>query len=150
MPCARSQVSSRRAHQPKSLQKIREGIYFNEKPNFENSLEKEELPIEVLNESRSYTSSLPTSPTSCEIGEQFNTWLTSWGGGSKSQRQAHQILSRVFKFFKFCCEDEEELSFEVVNFSLSSPILLFRFVDVMEEEWKLQHAGRFGFFGLNF
>ena len=87
----------------------------------------------------------PTFPTSCEIGEQFNKWLTSCGGGSKSQRQAHQILSRVFKFFKFCCEDEEELSYEVVDFGLSSPTLLFRFVDVIEEEWKLQHAGRLGY-----
>ena len=117
-------------------------IYFNEKPNLENSPEKEELSTKVLNESRSDTCSLPTFPTSCEIGEQFNKWLTSCSGGSKSQRQAHQILSRVFKFFKFCCEDEEELSYEVVDFSLSSPTLLFRFIDVMEEEWKLQHAGR--------
>ena len=76
---------------------------------------------------------------------QFNKWLTSCGGGSKSRRQAHQILSRVFKFFKFCCEDEEELSYEVVDFSLSSPTLLSRFVDVIEEEWKLQHAGRLGY-----
>ena len=120
-------------------------IYFNEKPNLENSPAKEELPTEILNESRSDTSSLPTFPTSCEIWEHFNKWLTSCGGGSKSQRQAHQILSRVFKFFKFCCEDEEKLSYEVVDFSLSSPTLLFRFVDVMEEEWKLQHAGRLGY-----
>ena len=52
-------------------------IYFNEKPKLENSPEKEELPTEVLNESRSDTSSLPTFPTSCEIGEQFNKWLTA-------------------------------------------------------------------------
>ena len=32
-----------------------------------------------------------------------------------------------------------------MDFSLSSPTLLFRFVDVMEEEWKLQHAGRLGY-----
>ena len=32
-----------------------------------------------------------------------------------------------------------------MDFSLSSPSLLFRFVDVMEEEWKLQHAGRLGY-----
>ena len=120
-------------------------IYFNEKPNLENLPEKEELSTEVLDESRSDTSSLLTFPTSCEIGEQFNKWLTSCGGGSKSQRQAHQILSRVFKFFKFCCEDKEELSYEVVDFSFSSPTLLFRFVDAMEEEWKLQHAGRLGY-----
>ena len=38
------------------------------------------------------------------------------------------IVSRCLKLLKFCCEDEEELSLDIVDFSLSSPNLLFKFV----------------------
>ncbi|CAH3170699.1 unnamed protein product [Porites lobata] len=56
-----------------------------------------------------------------------------------------QIVSRCLKFLKFCCEDEEELTFGIVDFSLCSPNLLFKFVDTMQDEWKLGHAGRIGY-----
>ena len=59
------------------------------------------------------------------------SWLTGSGGGCKSDRQAHQIVSRCLKFLKFCCEDDEDLTFEIVDFSLCSPNLLFKFVDMM-------------------
>ena len=49
------------------------------------------------------------------------------------------------KFLKFCCEDEEDVTFEIVDFSLCSPNLLFKFVDMMQDEWKLGHAGRVGY-----
>ena len=49
------------------------------------------------------------------------------------------------KFLKFCCEDDEDLTFEIVDFSLCSPNLLFKFVDVMQDEWNLGHAGRIGY-----
>ena len=55
-----------------------------------------------------------------------------------------KFSAQFSSFSSFCCEDEE-LSYKVEDFSLSSPPLLFRFVDVMEEEWKLQHAGRLGY-----
>ena len=73
------------------------------------------------------------------------TWLTGSGGGCKSDRQAHQIVSRCLKFLKFCCEDDEDLTFEIVDFSLCSPNILFKFVDMMQDEWNLGHAGRIGY-----
>ena len=75
------------------------------------------------------------------IAKSFFSWLTGSGGGCKSDRQAQQIVSRCLKFLKFCCEDEEELTFGIVDFSLCSPNLLFKFVDTMQDEWKLGHAG---------
>ena len=36
-------------------------------------------------------------------------------------------------------------TFEIVDFSLCSPNLLFKFVDMMQDEWKLGHAGRLGY-----
>ena len=49
------------------------------------------------------------------------------------------------KFLKFCREDEEKLTFDIVDFSLCSPDLLFKFVDTMQGDWKLGRAGRIGY-----
>ena len=53
-----------------------------------------------------------------KIAKNFFSWLTGSGGGCKSDRQAQQIVSKCLKFLKFCCEDEEELTFDIVDFSL--------------------------------
>ena len=82
---------------------------------------------------------------SSKIAQDFLSWLTGSGGGCKSDRQAHQIVSRCLKFLKFCCEDDEDLTFEIVDFSLCSPNPLFKFVDMMQDEWNLGHAGRIGY-----
>ena len=49
------------------------------------------------------------------------------------------------KFLKFCCTGEEELYFEVKDFSLCSPSLLFKFIDYLQEECKVGHGGRLGY-----
>ena len=79
------------------------------------------------------------------IAKNFMSWLTGSGGGCKSDRQAQQIVNRCLKFLKFCCEDEEELTFDIVDLSLCAPNLLFKFVDTMQDAWNLGHAGRIGY-----
>ena len=88
---------------------------------------------------------LPSFPASSQIGESFTKWLSGSGGGCKKDRVAQQIVKRCFKFLKFCCEDEEELSFEVLDFSLCSHSLLFKFIDYLQDECKLGHGGRLGY-----
>ena len=88
---------------------------------------------------------LPSFSLSCNIGEVFTKWLTGSGGGCKKDRAARQIVARCFKFLRFCCEDEEELTFGVVDFSLCSPNLLFKFIDYLQDECKLGHGGRLGY-----
>ena len=56
----------------------------------------------------------PTFQVSSQIGELFTKWLTGSGGGCEKDRAAQQIAKRCFQFLKFCCEDEKELSFEVL------------------------------------
>ena len=80
-----------------------------------------------------------------QIGEEFTKWLTGSGGCYKKDRPAQQIVGRCFKFLKFCCEEEEELNFEVMDFSLCSPSLMFKFIDYLQEERKLGHGGRLGY-----
>ena len=88
---------------------------------------------------------LPPFPASSQIGESFTKWLTGSGGGCKKDRVAQQIVKRCFKFLKFCCEDKEELGFEVLDFSLCSQSLLFKFIDYLQDECKLGHGGRLGY-----
>ena len=88
---------------------------------------------------------MPSFSPSSQIGEQFTTWLAGSGGGYKKDRPAQQIVNRCFKCLKFCCEEEEELNLEVMDFSLCSPSLLFKFIDYLQEECKLGHGGRLGY-----
>ena len=87
---------------------------------------------------------LPSFSLSCDIGEVFTKWLTGSGGGYKKDRAAQQIVTRCFKFLRFCCEDEEELTFDVEDFGLCSPNL-FKFIDYLQDECKLAHGGHLGY-----
>ena len=51
----------------------------------------------------------------------------------------------MLEISQFCWEEEEELSFDVIDFSLCSPSLLFKFIDCLQEEYKLGHGGRLGY-----
>ena len=88
---------------------------------------------------------LPSFSLYCAIGEVLTKWLTGSGGGCKKGRAAQQIVTRYFNFLRFCCDDEEELTFDVVDFSLCSPNLLFKFIDHSQDECKLGHGGRLGY-----
>ena len=88
---------------------------------------------------------LPSFSVSSQIGKSFTKWLSGIGGGCKKNRVAQQIVNRCFKFLKFCCEDVEELSFEVLDFSLCSHSLLFKFIDYLQDECKLGHGGRLSY-----
>ncbi|CAH3165112.1 unnamed protein product, partial [Porites evermanni] len=79
----------------------------------------------IPRKSRAIASFDPTN----NIARNFFSWLTGSGGGCKSDRQAQQIVS---KCLKFCCEDEEELTFDIVDLSLCSPNLLFKFESVLK------------------
>ena len=122
-------------------------FYFDEKPD------SKEMDFPMKNTIQDQTSEttkhavklLPSFSSSCDIGEVFTKWLTGSGGGCKKDRTAQQIVTRCLKFLRFCCEDEEELTFDVVDFSLCSPNLLFKFIDYLQDECKLGHGGRLGY-----
>ena len=130
-------------------------FYFDEKPNSKEITDSlnvaSSFPIEstVQDQSRETTKHalklLPSFSLSCDIGEVFTKWLTGSGGGYKKDRAAQQIVTRCFKFLRFCCEDEEELTFDVVDFGLCSPNLLFKFIDYLQDVCKLGHGGRLGY-----
>ena len=86
------------------------------------------------------------------LGKEFDKWLVGSGGGGKTQRQAQQVVRKSFKGLKFCFEDdeEEELSWDIVDFCLSSPSLISKFVDAMQSEWEAGSCCSLGcYFRLN-
>ena len=87
---------------------------------------------------------LPSFLLSCDINEVLTKSLTGSHGGYKKERAAKQIVTECFRFLRFCSEDEEELTFDVVDFSLCFPNLLFEFIDYLQDECKLGHGGRLG------
>ena len=124
--------------------------YFDEKPD---SAQIDSLHVDQNNKCEAIEQKIPPRKSRAiasfdstnNIAKNFFSWLTGSGGGCKSDRQAQQIVSKCLKFLKFCCEEEEELTFDVVDFSLCSPNLLFKFVDTMQDDWNLGHAGRIGY-----
>ena len=119
-------------------------FYFDERPDSKQVTKSltigrnEDETSETSNHNVKLLSSLPLS---CNIGEVFTKWLTGSAGGCKKDRAAQQILTRCFKFLRFCCEDEEELTFEVVDFSLCSPNLLFKFIDYLQDAYDSAMVG---------
>ena len=126
-------------------------FYFDEKPNSKEITDSRNVPmVKPIQDRTTETTKhavkiLPSFSLSCDIAELFTKWLTGSGGGYKKDRAAQQIVTRCFKFLRFCCEDEEELTFDVVDFSLCSPNLLFKFIDYLQDECKLGHGGRLGY-----
>jgi len=152
--CAHDGFSTQRGCRKHVKNKHSWFYYFDEKP--ENSpsetAQKEDdcKKTPSPDKERCIKRQLPSFDISTVIGKEFETWLTGSGGGCKSKNQAMQVVRRSFKYLKFCCEDEEdeedeELSWDWIDFSLSSPNFLFKFVDVMQNEWGLGHAGRIGY-----
>ena len=97
-------------------------FYFDEKPNSPEITDSLKLArnISMVNTIQDQTSET-TKPAvklllsfslSCDIGEVFRKWLTGSGSGCKKDRVAQQIVTRCFTFLRFCCEDEEELTFD--------------------------------------
>ena len=119
-------------------------FFFDEKPDLSSTKElaDDDTSSEITKQP---TRVLLSFSVSSQIGELFTKWLTGSGGGCKKERTAQQIVKRCFKFLKFCCEDEEELSFEVLDFNLCSHSLLFKFIDFLQDECKLGHGGRLGY-----
>ena len=123
-------------------------FHFDEKPNsshiesFHNQGNKNEANDQLtLRKIRTVAS----SDMSSNVAQEFFSWLTGSGGGCKSDRPAQQIVSRCFKFLKFCCEMKRSSHSTSLTLVYVLPISFFKFVYMKQDEWKLGHAGRLGY-----
>ena len=116
-------------------------VYFDEKPNSQEITDSQKVArnvpmLDTIQDQTSETTKharklLPSFSLSCDIGEVFKKLLTGNGGGCKKDRAAQQAVTRCSKFLRFCCEDKEKLTFDVVDLSLCSPNLLFKFFEYL-------------------
>lgn len=119
--------------------------FFDEKPDLSKTLSNANTDTQQGEDGSRDMKHMPSFSNSSSIAQDMLEWLVGTGGGCKSKRQAQQIVSRCLKFLKFCCEDDDKLTLNIVDFGLCSPNLLFKFIDCLQDEWKLSHAGRLGY-----
>ena len=123
--------------------------FFNEKPD--QSRYFPELNTRLNSEKlrkRSTTSCMPSFSKNCTIGKSFTKWLQSPGGGGKSLCQTSQILCKVLKFAKFCCEDLDatwDLPEYVIDYCIGSVTLLSEFVEYLQKQWHVGYSGVIGY-----
>ena len=118
--------------------------YFDEKPSMEVV-----FPGLHLNNSsytltkRSRTSEIPMFSKDCLAAKNMTSWLKSAGGGGKNIKQANEIITRILKFAKFCCQDidAENVSYETLEYCLNSTKNIEEFINYLKENWNCGHAG---------
>ena len=123
--------------------------FFDKKPDI-NEIFPELLTRgnSILKEKRSVTSSMPSFVKTCDIALAFARWLKSPGGGGKSSAQAEQIMGKVMKYAKFCCEDvscDWNIPEKVTDYCIGSVALISDFVEYLQNEWKVRPSGIIGY-----
>ena len=85
----------------------------------------------------------------CVVGPSlFKTWLVSPGGGGKGHVQADQLVCKVLKFAKYCCQDVAsswDVPVNVIDYCIGSVTMLSEFVDFLKDEWKVGFSGITGY-----
>ena len=130
---------------------IKHGWYyfFEEKPDHSRYFPEHNTRVnKVKIRKRSTTASMPSFSKSCTIGLLFSRWLQSPGGGGKGLVQCDQILCKVLKFAKFCCEDVDsswDIPEVVIDYCIGSVTLISEFVEYLQNKWIIGHSGVIGY-----
>ena len=91
---------------------------------------------------------MPMFLKTCRLAVNFKSWLTSPGGGGKGSIQADQIVTKILKYTKFCCNDvctSWEIPDPVMDYCIGSVTMLSGFVDYIQVEWKVGYSGTIGY-----
>ena len=66
--------------------------------------------------------------------------------GARATDKRNKSLANVLSFSNSVARTKKNFPWKyIIDFSLCSLKLLFKFVDTMQDEWKLGHAGRVGY-----
>lgn len=116
--------------------------FFDEQP----VVKREEIEIDQVPMLPKKTSTSKMAAFSIEEGIGFNfvTWLRTSCGGGKNEKEAKQIAKRVMKFLMDAMGNNEcdnDLTNEYIDCCLSSPTILIKFLQTLEDNWKLSSSG---------
>jgi len=113
--------------------------YFDEQPE----VKREEIEINQPVKLKASTANKPAFSLQTGIGNEFLKWLCTSCGGGKSQKEAKQTGKRVMKFFMEALGDNENdnsLTYEYVDCCLSSASIIIKFLQTLEDDWKLSSS----------
>ena len=113
--------------------------YFDEQPD----IKREEIMALQPATKRANTSKMPSFSVTEGIGKQFHDWLCTACGGGKNGREAKQSATRAMKFLMTSLDNvdlEYTLNEEFIDCCLGSASIIMKFLQVLEEEWKLSSS----------
>lgn len=123
--------------------------FFEKKPVIEEVFPQHVIKRNSIEKTKqSCTSKMPSFSTSCQFSLQFGKWMQTPGGGAKSSSQSNQIVKKVLKFAKFCCQDSDtewEVPDNVIEYCIGTVPLISDFVSFLQNEWHLGNAGLIGY-----
>ena len=118
--------------------------FFDEKPTItESNLQSMLSAVATRGKA-----TLPCCSADNEFLRSLSLWLQSTTGGGKAQKQAEISVTRILKFFKYCCDESGEdescmlSTVELVDYFLCSSKYLTDFLDYLEERWQMDQSGQ--------
>ena len=124
-------------------------FYFHNKPQDkvqDKRIIGQDTTVKHNPKKRADTTKKPHFPIQGEICENLINWLCAACGGGMSSVQAKRIASRVMKFLKNCCEDDDdELSEDFVDYCLVSPNLMTKFIEHIGNNWGLSSSAQISY-----
>jgi len=108
--------------------------YFDEQPE----IKREEVEVNQPVKLKSSTVNKPAFSLEEGIGFDFLKWL-----GTTSEKEAKQIGKRAMKFFMDALgnnDNDNRLSYDYVDCCLSSASVIIKFLQTLEEKWKLSSS----------
>eukprot|EP00795_Rhopilema_esculentum_P009819 gene9819-18392_t len=150
--CENRTFFSKRGYRKHIDTKHRWYYFFDEKPSdkviersAEQSTQRSHKHIESARRCVD-TTKRPHFSISEGVGKQYVDWLCAVCGGGLSAAQATQNATRVMKFLKFCSEDDEDnLTEQLVDYSIGSAGLICSFIEHIGKEWGLGSSAQFGY-----
>ena len=122
--------------------------YFDEKPCVADVLPQYHRSAYTRVKRRGTTRDMPSFKKTCTFFRNITAWLTSCVGGNKSATQSEQIGMKLMKYFKYACSelpDEYDVDNKMVEYLLGCPESISKFVQELEEKWKIGFPGILGY-----
>jgi hypothetical protein len=117
--------------------------FFDKQPE----IKREEIEVEQHEQNelkKACTSNRPSFSIDSGVGYDFMKWLCTSCGGGKTEKEAKQTATRAMKYLMESLgnnENDNELTVEYIDCCLSSPSILIKFLQTLEEQWKLSSSG---------
>ena len=90
---------------------------------------------------------MPSFSKENPIAIEFSSWLRSAVGRGRVESVADQIVSRAFKYLRYCCDETEddELDESKIAFCIGSTDHFIQFIELVEKDYDIGPLVRVGY-----